>query len=80
MDKRDAAGGFFIQGQVQDTVATHTAADVPLTADGLGAPLFHGVLDNTDVFFRLAGAVLRGVPGTVARTAEPTPSKPARTR
>lgn len=80
LDKRDAAGGFFIQGQVQDTVATHTAADVPLTADGLGAPLFHGVLDNTDVFFKLAGAVLRGVPGTVARTAEPTPSKPARTR
>jgi hypothetical protein len=42
-------------------VATHTATDVPLTADGLGGNLFHGVLDNTDVFFKLAGATLLGV-------------------
>jgi len=62
--RRDAQGGLFFLGQVPDSVATHTAADVPLTADGLGGNLFHGVLDNTDVFFKLAGATLFGVDTT----------------
>jgi alkaline phosphatase len=60
-DLRDAPGGLFFLGQVPDSVAAHTAVDVPLTADGLGGALFHGVLDNTDVFFKLASAVLAGV-------------------
>jgi alkaline phosphatase len=60
-DLRDSQGGLFFLGQVADSVATHTAADVPLTADGLGGNLFHGVLDNTDVFFTIAGATLFGV-------------------
>jgi alkaline phosphatase len=38
----------------------HTATDVPLSAYGRGAQLFSGVMDNTDVFFRIAQA-LRGV-------------------
>ena len=60
-DIRDSQGGLFFLGQVPDSVATHTATDVPLTADGLGGMLFHGVLDNTDVFFKIAGATLLGV-------------------
>ncbi len=60
-DIRDSQGGLFFLGQVPDSVATHTATDVPLTADGLGGKLFHGVLDNTDVFFKIAGATLLGV-------------------
>jgi alkaline phosphatase len=63
---RDAQGGLFFLGQVPDSVATHTAADVPLTADGLGGSLFHGLLDNTDVFFKLAGATLAGVDAPLA--------------
>lgn len=70
---RDAQGGLFFLGQVPDSVATHTAADVPLTADGLGGPLFHGLLDNTDVFFKLAAATLLGV--DPAPAAPPAPEK-----
>ncbi len=77
-DLRDAQGGLFFLGQVPDSVATHTATDVPLTADGLGGNLFHGVLDNTDVFFKIAGATLLGVeqaPVGVAAVRAPAPVK-----
>jgi alkaline phosphatase len=40
--------------------AVHTATDVPLSAYGPGAWAFTGVLDNTDVFFKLAQAALKG--------------------
>jgi alkaline phosphatase len=75
---RDAQGGLFFLGQVPDSVATHTATDVPLTADGLGGNLFHGVLDNTDVFFKIAGATLLGVdpaPPVAAAPPAPVPAK-----
>ena len=48
--------GYFISGQVAGDQAVHTATDVPLTAFGPGADAFHGVIDNTDVFFKLAAA------------------------
>lgn len=50
--KRDVAGGFFVTGQVPGSSAVHTASDIPLSAFGLGASQFTGVMDNTDVFFK----------------------------
>ncbi len=47
-------------GQVEGEQATHTGADVPLSAAGAGSRRFHGVIDNTDVFFAIAAAVRRG--------------------
>jgi alkaline phosphatase len=57
---RDVAGNFLVTGQIADPVAAHTASDIPLSAFGRGASLFHGVLDNTDVFFKLMQAALGG--------------------
>jgi alkaline phosphatase len=85
-DLRDSQGGLFFLGQVPDSVATHTAADVPLTADGLGGNLFHGVLDNTDIFFTIAGATLLGVdwappaPAPAATVGQPKPKVPAKAK
>ena len=57
---RDLAGAFAITGQVADTVAAHTAGDVPLSAIGRGAKLFTGYQDNTDVFFKTMQAAIGG--------------------
>ncbi len=54
---RNATTGFLITGQVPGSSAVHTATDVPLSAFGRGAAAFTGVMDNTDVFFKLARAV-----------------------
>lgn len=56
--------GYFIRGQaVGRTQAVHTAADIPVSAySSKGSKayrLFYGVQENTDVFFKLIGAVLR---------------------
>jgi alkaline phosphatase len=51
---RNKSTGFFVTGQVPGRAAAHTATDVPLSAHGRGAILFTGVMDNTDVFFKLA--------------------------
>jgi alkaline phosphatase len=53
---RDADGKFLVTGQVPGDSAVHTATDIPLSAFGPGAWSFTGVLDNTDVFFKLAQA------------------------
>ncbi|MBC8103022.1 MAG: alkaline phosphatase [Cytophagales bacterium] len=58
---RDSAGGLLVTGQVGGGSAAHTATDIPLSAYGRGASLFGGVLDNTDVFFRVMNGVLGGV-------------------
>jgi alkaline phosphatase len=58
---RDAAGTFLITGHVAGNSAVHTAADVPLSAYGPGAYSFGGVMDNTDVFFKMAQGVIGGV-------------------
>ena len=34
-------------------IATHTASDIVLSAFGRNAALFTGVMDNTDVFFKV---------------------------
>ena len=55
---RDTAGGQFITGQIADPIATHTASDIPLSAMGRNAAIFSGVLDNTDVFFKIMQVAL----------------------
>jgi alkaline phosphatase len=58
---RNVTSGFLVTGQVPGDSAVHTATDVPLSATGRGARLFTGVMDNTDVFFKIGQAVLGGV-------------------
>ena len=58
---RDANGKYMVTGQVSGTSAVHTGTDIPLSAFGPGAWAFTGVMDNTDVFFKLAQAALKGV-------------------
>jgi alkaline phosphatase len=62
---RDVAGGLFLAGAMDPlnsgSSAVHTAGDVPVSAQGRGASLFTGVMDNTDVFFKAMQAVLGGV-------------------
>ena len=58
---RDMDGKYMVTGQVPGDSAVHTATDIPLSAFGPGAYAFTGVLDNTDVFFKLAQASVRGV-------------------
>ena len=75
---RDLEGKYMITGQVPGDSATHTATDIPLSAFGPGAYSFTGVIDNTDVFFKLVQAATRGVvlpPGMVAAPVR-TPKKP----
>jgi alkaline phosphatase len=50
--------GYLITGQVPGELAVHTGTDVPLSAFGRGASLFSGVIDNTDVFFKLGQIAL----------------------
>ncbi len=57
---RDTAGGFLVTGQVQDTTAVHTGGDIPLSAQGRGAKLFTGYMDNTDVFFKIMQSAIGG--------------------
>ena len=66
--KRDADGKLLITGQVPGNSAVHTATDIPLSAFGPGAYSFTGVMDNTDVFFKLGQVAIQGVvlpPGLV---------------
>ncbi|HUR56624.1 MAG TPA: hypothetical protein VM029_02870, partial [Opitutaceae bacterium] len=42
----------------QDQIATHTASDIVLSAVGRGSALFTGVMDNTDVFFKVMRVAL----------------------
>ena len=60
LERDDALGDYLVTGQVPGDSAVHTGTDVPLSAFGPGALAFTGVLDNTDVFFKLAQAAVRG--------------------
>jgi alkaline phosphatase len=57
-----AASGFFIRGQaIGKDQAVHTASDIPISAyarDAFAWLPFVGVQRNTDVFFKIAGAML----------------------
>jgi len=59
-ERDDALGEYLVTGQVPGESAVHTATDIPLSAFGPGALAFTGVIDNTDVFFRLAQAAVKG--------------------
>ncbi len=59
--ERDKAGAYLVTGQVGGDSGVHTATDIPLSAFGPGAIAFTGVMDNTDVFFKLGQALLGGV-------------------
>jgi len=67
--ERDKAGNLLITGQVKGDSAVHTATDIPLSAYGPGAWAFTGVIDNTDVFFKIAQAAVRGVVAPAGFTA-----------
>jgi len=56
--ERDTGGNFLVTGQIADAIATHTASDIPLSAMGRNAALFTGVMDNTDVFFKIMRVAL----------------------
>ncbi|HET8870731.1 MAG TPA: alkaline phosphatase [Aquabacterium sp.] len=54
---------YLITGQVPGgggNQAAHTGSDIPLSAFGRGSSLFAGVIDNTDVFFKLAQIAVGG--------------------
>jgi alkaline phosphatase len=53
--------GYLVTGQVPGDQAVHTGTDIPLSAYGLGATLFHGVFDNTEVMFKLGQAAVGGI-------------------
>jgi alkaline phosphatase len=57
---RDVEGAFLITGQVPGSTAVHTASDIPLSAVGVGAERFRGVMDNTAVFFEAMAAATEG--------------------
>jgi len=75
--ERDKAGAYLVTGQVGGDSGVHTATDIPLSAFGPGAVAFTGVMDNTDVFFKLGQALIGGaierLPET--RTAPPANGK-----
>jgi alkaline phosphatase len=73
--ERDVAGGFLITGHVPGNSAVHTAADVPLSAYGPGAFSFTGVIDNTDVFFKMAQAAIGGVVAVEEMASKPSSIK-----
>jgi len=58
---RDLDGKYLVTGQMPCYSAVHTTTDIPLCAFGPGAYAFTGVIDDTDVFFKLAQVAVRGV-------------------
>ncbi len=63
--------GWFIPGQIPGSQAVHTATDIPLSAMGVGASLFTGNLDNTDIFFKAAQLAIVGQATTSATVSAP---------
>ena len=64
IDRKDKSNGFYLRGQaVGRTQAVHTAADIPVSAYSRSDAVhgqFVGVQKNTDVFFKIARALLGG--------------------
>jgi alkaline phosphatase len=77
-ERDDALGDYLVTGQVPGEQAVHTATDVPLSAYGPGALAFTGVMDNTDVFFKLAQAAVKGVVAPADTSGSKKPPKPKR--
>jgi alkaline phosphatase len=64
---RNATIGYPVSGQVPGDTAVHTATDIPLSAFGRGASLFSGLMDNTDVFFRIGQVAIGGTKSRAQR-------------
>lgn len=77
-ERDDAQGDYLVTGQVPGESAVHTATDVPLSAYGPGALAFTGVMDNTDVFFKLAQAAVKGVVAPADTSGSRKPPRPKR--
>lgn len=77
-ERDDALGDYLVTGQVPGESAVHTATDIPLSAYGPGALAFTGVIDNTDVFFKLAQAAVKGVVAPADTSGSRKPPKPKR--
>lgn len=75
-ERDNALGEYQITGQVPGEQAVHTATDIPLSAFGPGALAFTGVIDNTDVFFKLAQAAVKGVTAPADASGAKRPVKP----
>jgi hypothetical protein len=57
--KRVRILGYIVrQEEIQDAIATHTASYIVLSAAGRGSGLFTGVMDNTDVVFKVTRVAL----------------------
>ncbi len=80
LERDDALGEYQVTGQVPGESAVHTATDVPLSAFGPGALAFTGVIDNTDVFFKLAQAAVKGVTAPADASGSWKPAKPSKPR
>jgi alkaline phosphatase len=78
LERDDAQGDYLVTGQVPGEAAVHTGTDVPLSAYGPGALAFTGVIDNTDVFFKLAQAAVKGVVAPADTSGAKKPPKPKR--
>lgn len=74
-ERDDALGEYLVTGQVPGEQAVHTATDIPLSAFGPGALAFTGVIDNTDVFFKVAQAAVKGVTAPADATGAKKPAK-----
>lgn len=77
-ERDDAVSEYLVTGQVPGDSAVHTATDIPLSAYGPGALTFTGVIDNTDVFFKLAQAAVKGVVAPADTNGAKKPPKPRR--
>lgn len=77
-ERDDALGEYLVTGQVPGEQAVHTATDIPLSAFGPGALAFTGVIDNTDVFFKVAQAAVKGVTAPADASGAKKPAKAVR--
>ena len=75
LERDSALGDYLVTGQVPGEQAVHTATDIPLSAFGPGAMSFTGVIDNTDVFFKLAQAAVKGTTAAATPGGELRPRK-----
>jgi hypothetical protein len=52
------SSNFLVTGQIADQIATHNASDIVVSTMGRGSFLFGGVMENTDVFFKVMRVAL----------------------
>ena len=58
---RDAEDKYMVTDQVPDHSAVHPATNIPVSGFCPSAYAFTGVMDHTDVFFKLAQAAVKSV-------------------